>query len=59
MGSIIAVIIIVVLHAIGLGIYAAKNGERSTTTYSFGFRLFQVAITMLLYWWAGLFEVFG
>lgn len=58
MGNVIAVLIILGLHFIGLGIYIAKHGQHTTIQYNAGWRFLQFVVTILLFWWAGLFEVF-
>ena len=52
-----AVIIILALNVFGLGIAFAKNGE-SKGTFVFWIELLSFCIMMLLYAFAGLFDVF-
>ena len=53
-----ASIILLVLAAMELGIYLAKHGEYKTGTYNFWIGLLSVAIYLVLYYYAGVFDNF-
>lgn len=54
----IASIILLVLAAMELGIYLAKHGEHKTGKYNFWIGLLSVAIYLVLYYYAGVFDNF-
>lgn len=54
----IASIILLILAAMELGIYLAKHGEDKTGKYNFWTGLFSVAIYLVLYYYAGVFDNF-
>lgn len=53
-----ASIILLVLAAMELGIYLAKHGEYKTEKYNFWIGLLSVAIYLVLYYYAGVFDNF-
>ena len=54
----IASIILLVLVFMELGMYLAKHGEDKTGKYNFWIGLLSVAIYLVLYYYAGLFDNF-
>lgn len=58
MRAMICTIIILCIIAMNLGINIAKHGEPRTDRYNAWIYLFCVAIDILLFWGAGLFDNF-
>lgn len=54
----IATIIILCLMAVGLGIDAAKHGKSRKGNINFWITLFADILTLILYYYAGLFDKF-
>jgi xanthine/uracil permease len=54
----IAVIILIGLHLIGLGIHIAMHGQPRTGNYNAFTYLVAAILTLALYYWAGLFDCF-
>ena len=54
----IATIILLFLEALGLGVHLAKHGEKNDSEYNFWTKLIAVCTTLILYYYAGLFNNF-
>lgn len=54
----IATIILLFLQALGLGAHLAKHGEKDDREYNFWNKLIAVCATLILYYYAGLFNNF-